>query len=66
MVTPVDVDVALKAGGAFLELAEKAKKEKRRSPSLFDAIVLASARVYASKLLTGDQHFQALPETIWI
>ncbi len=64
IVTLVDVDVALKVGGAFLDLSEKAKKERRRTPSLFDAIVLAIARVYDSKVITGDEHFEALPETI--
>ena len=65
-VTPVDVDVALQAGKAFLELAEKAKKERRRAPSLFDAIVLATARIYDSKVITGDEHFRTLPETVLI
>ncbi len=64
LVTPIDVEIALRAGTAFLELTQKAKKENRRSPSLFDAIVLATARTYASKVLTGDEHFQTLPETI--
>ncbi len=64
IVTLVDVDVALKVGGAFLDLSEKAKKERRRTPSLFDAIVLATARAYDSKVITGDEHFEALPETI--
>jgi predicted nucleic acid-binding protein len=66
LVTPIDIQVALKAGRAYLELSEKARKEKRRSPSLFDGIVLATARTYSSKVLTGDEHFEALPETIWI
>ena len=66
LVTPVDIEVAMKTGKAFLELAEKAKKERRRNPSLFDAIVLATARAHTSKVLTGDEHFQALPETIQI
>jgi predicted nucleic acid-binding protein len=66
LVTPIDIEVALKAGQAFSELSEKAKKEKRRSPSLFDAIILATARACASKVLTGDEHFAALPETVSI
>lgn len=66
LVTPIDTEVAFKAGEAFLELSEKAKKEKLRSPSLFDAIILATARVYTSKVLTGDEHFEKLPETILI
>jgi predicted nucleic acid-binding protein len=66
LVTPIDIQVALKAGRAYLELSEKARKEKRRSPSLFDATILATARTYSSNVLTGDQHFEALPETISI
>jgi len=64
LVTPVGVEVAIKAGEAFLELAERAVKQRRSPPSLFDAIVLATARVYGSKVLTGDEHFEGLPETI--
>lgn len=64
LVTPVGVDVAVKAGEAFLELADKAAKQRRRAPSLFDAIVLATARVHDSKVLTGDEHFEGLSETI--
>jgi predicted nucleic acid-binding protein len=64
LVTPIDLEVALKSGGAYLELLEKAKRAKLKSPSLFDAIILATARVYSSKVLTGDEHFTDLPETI--
>jgi predicted nucleic acid-binding protein len=66
IVTPVDTQVALTAGRVYLELAEKAKREKRRPPSLFDAIVLATARECNSKVLTGDKHFESIPETIMI
>lgn len=66
LVTPVTITIALRAGRAYFELTEKAKRERRRSPSLFDAIVLATAREYDSKVLTGDQHFESLPETILI
>ena len=66
LMTPVGVEVAMKAGEAFPELAQKAAKQRRRAPSLFDAIVLATARVYDSKVLTGDEHFEGLPETISI
>jgi predicted nucleic acid-binding protein len=64
LITSVEVEVAMKAGEAFLELAQLAAKQRRRAPSLFDAIVLATARVYDSKVLTGDEHFEGLPETI--
>lgn len=61
---PVGVEVAMKTGEAFLELSERAAKQRRRVPSLFDAIVLATARVYDSKVITRDEHFEGLSETI--
>jgi len=65
-IVPIDNAVAFQAGKAFLELAEKAKKERGKSPGLFDAIVLATARVYDSRIITGDEHFKTLTETISI
>jgi predicted nucleic acid-binding protein len=64
LLTPVGVEVAMKTGEASLELAERAAKQRRRAPGLFDAIILATARVYDFKVLTGDEHFEGLPETI--
>jgi predicted nucleic acid-binding protein len=64
LVTPIDSDVALKCERAFVDLQGKARKERLGEPSLFDAIVLATARVYSSMVLTGDQHFAELPETL--
>ena len=64
LVTPVEIEVAMKAGEASIELAARAAKQRRRAPSLFDAIVLATARVHNSKVLTGDEHFEGLPDTI--
>ena len=64
LITPVETEIAMKAGETFVELAERAAKQRRRAPSLLDAIVLATARVYDSKVLTGDEHFEGLPETI--
>lgn len=66
VVTPIDSEVALSAGRVYSELVEKARKEKLRDPSLFDAIVLATARSYQARLVTGDEHFRNLPEAIWI
>jgi predicted nucleic acid-binding protein len=66
LLTPVGVEVAMEAGEASLELAERAAEQKRRAPRLFDAIVLAAARMYDSKVLTGDERFEGLPETISI
>ena len=66
IITGVDVKLALRAGATYVELLEKAKRERLRTPSLFDAIVLATAREYDSNLVTGDEHFGNLPETIFL
>lgn len=63
---PVSVETALESARCYMELSEKAKREEVRPPSLFDAIVLATARVIDAKVVTGDEHFKNLPETLWI
>ena len=62
----IDEATAIGSGRAYLELQEKAKKENIDTPSLFDGIVLATARLNKAKVLTGDPHFRGLPETIWL
>jgi predicted nucleic acid-binding protein len=49
-----------------VELADKAKQGMRRMPSLFDALVLATDREYHSEVVTGDEDFKGLPETVLI
>ncbi len=66
IVTGIDTRLALQAGPTYLELMEKAKREHLSTPGLFDAIVLATAREYSSSLVTGDEHFENLPETIFL
>ena len=65
-IVPVDTNLALESARCFLELSAKAHKSKQKNPSLFDAIVLATGRLLESKILTGDEHFKSLPETVWI
>jgi predicted nucleic acid-binding protein len=65
-ITPIDVNVGVQSGKAFIELADKATKERLQRPSLFDAIILATARTYQAKIVTGDEHFRGLPEAISI
>ncbi|MEM0268251.1 MAG: type II toxin-antitoxin system VapC family toxin [Candidatus Korarchaeum sp.] len=65
-VVPIDKRIALEASKCYLELTERAKREKLRDPSLFDAIVLATARVLDAKLLSGDEHFKGMDEVIWV
>jgi predicted nucleic acid-binding protein len=66
VITQIDSATALEAAKCYLELAKKAKVSKQNAPSLFDAIVLATARLNQCQILTGDEHFRNLPETIWI
>ena len=65
-IVPVDTNLALESARCFSELSAKAHKSKQKNPSLFDAIVLATGRLLESKILTGDEHFKSLPETVWI
>ena len=65
-ITHIDAGIALEASRCYLELTTSAKKAKLNTPSLFDAIVLATGRLSKSKIVTGDEHFKNLPETIWI
>ena len=62
----IDVGIALEAARCYLELATYAKKSKLNSPSLFDAVVLATGRLLKSRIITGDAHFKNLPETLWV
>jgi predicted nucleic acid-binding protein len=65
-ITPVDKNIALESAKCYLELVERAKERKLKAPSLFDAILLATARTLGAKLVTGDEHFKGIDETIWI
>ena len=65
-VIPIDSKIALEAARQYKRLWKKAKIEHLKDPSLFDAIILATAIVNEAKLLTGDKHFKGLEETIWI
>jgi predicted nucleic acid-binding protein len=66
LIADIDAKVAIESAKAWIELVEKARREKFSKPSLFDAIVLAIARLKNAKLITGDKHFHGLPEVIWI
>ena len=62
----VDAKIALIAAESYKDLEINAKNCKLSNPSLFDAIVLAVGRSLKSNILTGDQHFRNLPETVWV
>ncbi len=65
-VVPIDASVALESGKCYQELKQSSSRRRIGDPSLFDAIVLAMARLREGKVLTGDRHFQGFPETIWL
>ena len=58
-IIPIDAEVALEAAKCYMELLNAAKEEGLRKPSLFDAIVLATARTLKAKVLTGDEHLKS-------
>jgi predicted nucleic acid-binding protein len=62
----VDDGLAIEASKAYFQLEKLAKEERLKKPSLFDALVLATARINGAKVLTGDEHFERLPETLWL
>ena len=66
VITQIDSVTALEAAKCLLELSQQAKISKQNTPSLFDAIVYATARINQCKIITGDEHFKNLPETLWI
>jgi predicted nucleic acid-binding protein len=59
-------EVAIEAGKAYLQLEARAKKMGLKKPSLFEGLVLAVTRRTDGKVLTEDEHFHGLPETMWI
>lgn len=60
-VVSVDRPIALLAG----EINHKQKKIKR-DWGMADSVVLATAQCASAKVVTGDGHFQGLPEAIMI
>jgi predicted nucleic acid-binding protein len=65
-IIPIDKSIAIESAKCYAELMEKAKKIKLKLPSLFDAIILATSRTLDAKLITGDEHFKDVHETLWI
>ena len=65
-VTPISVESALESAKCYFELKEKSREAGISAPSLFDAMVLAMARVLKAKVVTGDKHLKNLNETLWL
>jgi PIN domain nuclease of toxin-antitoxin system len=62
----LDAELALEAAKCYSAMETEAKKRKLPLPSLFDAVVLAAGKSLDAKILTGDQHFKGLAETLWL
>ncbi|MEM3083754.1 MAG: PIN domain-containing protein [Nitrososphaerales archaeon] len=62
----ISIDVAFTVVNAYKDLHRNAKKEHLNTPSLADAIILATARIEGVKVVTGDPHFKGLKETEYI
>jgi predicted nucleic acid-binding protein len=65
-IVTITPEIALGSAECYLELLRKAKNEKLKDPSLFDAVVLAVTKHLKAKVLTGDEHFKNLSETLWL
>jgi predicted nucleic acid-binding protein len=65
-VVAIDPSLAVAAAAATQQLRQLAKARRMEVPGLGDGLVLATARFAGSQLLTGDPHFQGLPETFWL
>ena len=62
----IDAATAVESAKMYLLLEKNAKEKSLTKPSLFDGIVLAFARVNQARVLTGDQHFKDLEDTLWL
>lgn len=58
--------LAFDSAKCYSELLEHSKKNRLNTPSLADAIILATARMFGAKVLTGDQHFKPFEEVLWV
>lgn len=66
-IVDIDLGLALDVAKTYLELLKHSRKQGlKQKPSLNDAIVLATARKLKARVITGDQHFKNLEETIWV
>jgi len=65
-IVTIDIEVSLKASEVYLELLERSKKLKLRTPSLADAIVYSISLLKQDKLVTGDRLFKNMDNVIYI
>jgi len=65
-IAEINANLSVAAAKAYLELLDKAKREKLKKPSLADGLILATARALKAKIITGDEHFKGLNEVVYI
>lgn len=65
-VVPISEEIALRCSEADRQLRENAVRQGLDRPGFADAVILAAARTHSAGVLTGDPHFLALPDTVWI
>lgn len=62
----IDISIAEESAKSSIVLVKRAGENGLPKPGLADAVVLASARISQAQVLTGDQHFRGLPDTLWL
>lgn len=60
-VAPIDREISVSAGRINYE-----NKKKIKNWGMADSIILATARVYSAKVVTGDPHFKGIKEATMI
>lgn len=65
-VVGVDPALAWEGARAHQELKERARAKRNSLPGLADGLILATARRFGTRLVTGNRHFADLAETLWL
>lgn len=65
-IVDISPEIALRAAEIYFELQHLAKEGSKRTPSLVDAIIYATALMLKVDLITGDSLFKDLPHVIYI
>jgi len=61
LIIQIDEEIIVKCGKIYMS-----EKEKKSRFGIIDAIILTIARKLKAKILTGDEHFEDLEETIML
>jgi predicted nucleic acid-binding protein len=65
-IVDISPEIALRAAETYFELQLLAGESGKRTPSLADAIIYATALMLDVDLVTGDSLFKGLPHIIYI